>query len=137
MRTSAPGLACLLLLAACGEAEKPPVMPPKRPNNELIVDQFERHPPQGTMAMRFRANGGVVVAKDKSKLDASPALAEGTWELEKDQLTLTFDKGEMCTPEQKGVYKVVLSKLGIRFTKVEDECENRAKFDGTTFWRIK
>ena len=112
-------------------------MPPKRPNNELIIGEFERHPPQGTMAMRFRENGGVVVAKDKSKLDQSPLEAEGTFALEKDQLTLTFEKGDMCTPDQKGVYKVVLSKLGIRFTKVEDDCERRAKFDGTTFWRVK
>ncbi len=89
------------------------------------------------MAMRFRANGEVVIAKEKGKLDASPFEAEGTYALEKDQLTLTFTGGEMCEAGVAGVYKVVVSKLGIRFTKVEDDCERRAKFDGTTFWRIK
>lgn len=124
-----------VFVVGCAEPEKPKIMPPKRPNNELIVDQFERHPPQGTMALRFRASGDVEVGKDKAGLEKP--LATGKYELEKDQMTLTFESGELCTPEQKGVYKVVLSKLGIRFTKVEDECEARARWDGSTFWRIK
>jgi hypothetical protein len=123
----------LVFVIGCGEAEKPPVMPPKRPNQELIVGDFARKPPDGTMALRFRGNGGIAVAKDKSKLDSPEA--EGTFEIEKDQMTVTFDKGEMCPADQKGVYKVVISKLGIRFTKVEDDCATRARWDGSTFWR--
>jgi len=126
-------------VGGCAEAEKPKIMPPKRPNDELIVGEFERRPPQGTMAMRFRANGGITVAKDKASLDKQPVLGEGTYELvEKEtQMKLTFTGGDMCTPEQVGVYKVVLSKVGIRFTKLEDECENRARLDASTFYRIK
>lgn len=116
-----------------GDAEHPHAMPPKRPNNELVMGDFARKPPDGTMALRFRGNGGIAVGKDKSKLDQP--MAEGSFEIEKDQMTITFDKGDMCTAEQKGVYKVVISKLGIRFTKVEDDCEARARWDGSTFWR--
>jgi hypothetical protein len=117
-----------------GEAEHPHAVPPKRPNNELVVGDFARKPPDGVMALRFRANGGIAVGKDKTKLDAPEA--EGTFEIEKDQMTVTFEKGEMCPADQKGVYKVVISKLGIRFTKVEDECAARARWDGSTFWRL-
>ncbi|MCX5745829.1 MAG: hypothetical protein NT062_25415 [Proteobacteria bacterium] len=135
-----PILIPLLLAIGCGEAAKPKILPPKRPNDELVVGEFERHPPQGTMAMRFRANGAVTVAKDRAGLDRPPVLGDGTYEVgkedQKDQMTLTFETGDMCTPEQKGVYKVVISKLGLRFTKVEDDCEARARFDGTTFWRV-
>jgi hypothetical protein len=123
--------------AGCAGSEPAKVMPPKRPNDELIVGEYERHPPQTPLAMRFRANGELVVAATKDKLDASPTEADGTYALDKDQLTLTFTGGEMCEVNQPGVYKVVVSKLGIRFTKIEDDCERRAKFDGQTFWRIK
>ncbi len=124
----------VILATGCGEAEKPPVMPPKRPNQELIVGDFARKPPEGTMALRFRGNGGIAVGKDKTKLDTPEA--EGTFEIEKDQMTISFDKGELCPADQKGVYKVVISKLGIRFTKVDDDCEARARWDGSTFWRL-
>ena len=36
-----------------------------------------------------------------------------------------------------GVYKVVISKVGIHFQKVQDSCDQRAKIDGQTWWRIK
>ena len=126
----------LISVVACGGGggEKPMVMPPKRPNNELVVGDFARKPPEGTMALRFRGNGGIAVGKDKTKLDTPEA--EGTFEIEKDQMTVTFDKGDMCPAEQKGVYKVVISKLGIRFTKVEDDCDARARWDGSTFCRL-
>ena len=67
----------------------------------------------------------LLIAKDKSKLDSPEA--EGTFELDKDQMTLTFSKGEMCPADQKGTYKVVISRVGIRFTKVEDDCANTCK----------
>jgi hypothetical protein len=132
----APILLAMMTLTACGGAdeERPMAQPPKRPNNELIVGDFARKPPDGTMALRFRGNGEIAVAKDKSKLDA-PDVAEGTFEIDKDQMTLTFEKGDMCTADQKGVYKVVISRIGLRFTKVEDDCAARSKWDGSTFFR--
>src|SRR5947207_15054737 len=87
-----PWLAALtvaLPLAACSE---PQAVPPKRPNTELIVGEYERHPPDGETAVRFRADGSVRLAKSRSQLDAEPPLASGTWKLECGKLTLTFDK---------------------------------------------
>src|SRR5207302_4443601 len=107
----------LLVVIACGSSHDP--IPPKKPNNELIVDTFERRPPNGTTAMRFRADGSVDVAHSRDKLD-SESLATGTWQLDKDQLTLTYTKG-MCEGSGPGVYQVVLSKLGIHFKKVSDD----------------
>ncbi len=110
-------------------------MPPKPPNDSLIIGSFERHPPEGKTAMRFRANGEVTVAKDRDKLDGAPD-ATGTWAVEKDQLTLTYATGE-CGDAKVGVYKVVLSKIGVHFTKVDDSCDQRSHIDGQTWWRIK
>lgn len=110
--------------------------PPKKPNNELIIGEFARRPPDGTTAARFRADGSVTVAHDQNLLDTKP-LATGTWALDKDQLTLTYSGGEMCHGGGPGVYKVVLSKIGIHFTKVSDDCEQRAKLDGQTWRRVK
>ena len=122
-----------LLLLACG---KPDPMPPKRPNTELIVGEFARRPPAGTTAARFRGDGSVTIAHEAKELDGKP-LAEGTFKLDGDQLTLTYASGEMCKPGVAGTYTVVISKVGIRFTKVEDPCERRAKMDGETWYRIK
>jgi hypothetical protein len=122
------------VVAGCGP-DKPHAVPPKPPNNELIIGVFERHPPEGTTAARFRADGSVVIAHDRDKLDG-PTLAEGHWELDKDQLTLSYDKGA-CAQQGAGVYKVVLSKVGVRFTKVEDSCAERAQIDGQTWFREK
>jgi hypothetical protein len=76
-----------IVLAGCGGSSEHAAMPPKRPNNELIVGTFERRPPDGTTVFRFRADGSITVAHDKTKLDRDN-LATGTWQLEKDQLTL-------------------------------------------------
>jgi hypothetical protein len=119
---------------ACGP-DKPHAVPPKPPNNELIIGVFERRPPVGTTAARFRADGSVVIAHDHDKLDG-PTIAEGHWDLDKDQLTLTYDKGA-CAKQGAGVYKVVVSKIGIRFTKVEDSCDERSQINGQTWFRAK
>jgi len=124
------GLALVVLVVACGSSHDP--IPPKKPNNELIIDTFERRPPNGTTAMRFRADGTVDLAHSKAKLDLE-TLAHGTWQLDKDQLTLTYETG-ICASSGPGVYQVVLSKLGIHFKKVSDSCDQRAKIDGEV-WR--
>src|SRR5690349_5809797 len=121
-----------LLLLALGACGKPDPMPPKRPNTELIVGEFTRKPPAGTTAARFRADGSVVIAHEASELDSKP-LASGTFKLDGDQLTLTYTSGEMCPSGVAGVYSVVISRVGIRFTKVDDACERRAKMDGETW----
>ena len=123
-----------MILAACGGSDKT-AMPPKRPNNELLIGEYERRPPDGTTALRFRADGSVTLAHDKSKLDGE-TLATGTFQIEKDQLTLSYDKG-MCAGGGPGVYSVVISKVGIHFKKVQDSCDQRAKIDGQTWWRIR
>jgi hypothetical protein len=133
--------ACLGLafLGACGGGPSRGVVPLKPPNDELILGEYERHPPDGTTAMRFRADGSVRLAKTKDLLDTAPPLAVGTWKVEGKQLTLTYDRGQ-CTeaPDDKsGVYDVVVSKVGIRFAKVSDTCERRAAIDGQTWWRLK
>jgi hypothetical protein len=127
----------LPLIIACG---KPEPMPPKRPNTELIVGEFERHPPEGTTAMRFMSDGTFVLAKDKSQLDAKPAAATGTYKLDGDTLTFTNEQGTCADAENTkvGTYKVVISKIGIHFTKVGDDlCERRATIDNQTWYRIK
>jgi len=125
-------LACVVL-GACGG--KPAPVPPKRPNTELIVGKYERHPPDGTTAAWFRADGSVAIAHEKSELDKKP-LAKGSWKLDGDQLTLTYDSGEMCPAGVTGTYKVVLSKIGVHFSKVDDSCDRRARMDGQTWYRL-
>lgn len=124
--------ACVAL-AACG---KPEPVPPKPPNNELIIGEFARKPPAGTTAARFRADGSVVVAHEEKELDGKP-LATGTFKLEGDKLTLVYNSGEMCPAGVEGTYTVVISKVGIRFTKVDDACDRRAKMDGEIWYRVK
>lgn len=125
-------MVAVVAVAACGSSHD--AAPPKRPNNELILGDFERRPPDGTTAVRFRADGSVQLGHDKTKLD-SDNLASGTWQLDKDQLTLTYDKG-ICAGAGPGVYQVVISKLGIHFTKVSDGCDQRSKIDGQVWRRI-
>jgi len=122
-------VACVLV--ACG---KPDPMPPKRPNNELIVGEFARKPPTGTTAIRFGRDGSVTLASKADELD-SKAIATGTYKLDGDQLTLTYRSGELCQAGVEGTYTVVISKIGIRFTKVDDACERRSKMDGETWYR--
>jgi hypothetical protein len=44
----------------------------------------------------------------------------------------------MCADSARtGTYTVVLSKIGIHFTKLEDDCAQRAKIDGETWWRVR
>ncbi|MGE5184783.1 MAG: hypothetical protein ACM31C_22075 [Acidobacteriota bacterium] len=124
-----------IVLGACGGSDRN-LLPPKKPNNELILGEFERHPPEGTTAARFRADGSVVIAHNKNELDSKP-LATGTYQLDKDQLTLTYTGGDMCKGSGPGTYKVVLSKIGMRFTKVSDDCEQRSKLDGQTWFRVR
>jgi hypothetical protein len=124
----------LALLAACGGGSDHGPVPPKAPNNELIVGEFQRRPEDGTTAIRFRADGSVTLAHDPAKLDGE-TLATGTFQLDHDQLTLSYDKG-MCAGRGPGVYKVVISKIGIRFTKMSDTCDQRAKIDGQIWRRL-
>ena len=131
-----PALLCLIV-AACG-SDKPSALPPKPPNTELIVGEFERRPPVGTTAIRFRADGSVAVAHDKTELDSKPA-AQGSWTLDGDKLTFTNERG-LCADApgtRVGVYQVVISKVGIHFKKLEDRCDRRSTIDGQTWWRIK
>ncbi len=123
-------------VAACGGGPSGDRQPPKAPNNELIRGEFERHPPDGTTIARFQGDGTITVAHDKASLDRKN-LAVGNYKLDGDQLTLQYASGEMCKPDEVGVYKVVISRIGIRFTKVEDSCDRRAKLDGQTWYRAK
>ena len=120
------------LLVACGA---PKLATSKPPNDQLIVGEYERRPPDGTTAIRFDKDGSLRLAHDKSTLDGV-TLATGSWKLDNDQLSLDYVNG-MCAGGGTGVYKVVISRLGIRFTKVEDRCEQRAKIDGQVWHRIK
>jgi hypothetical protein len=133
----AVGFGCLVcILPAC--ASPPPPAPAKRPNPELILGEYERHPPDGETAIRFRADGSVRLAKSKAMLDADPPLAIGKWKLDGGRLTLTYDKG-ICNDrpdDRAGIYTVVISRIGIHFTRVEDSCERRSAIDGQTWWRI-
>ena len=130
-------LAWLVLLAGCEGPHA--AVPVKAPNTELIIGEYERHPPDGQTAARFRADGSVRLAKSRRELDTDPPLALGTWKLDGGKLTLSYDRGQ-CTErpgDRTGVYTVVVSKIGIRFTKVEDSCERRSAINGQTWWRIK
>lgn len=133
-------IAVAMVLATAAACQEPPrAVPPKAPNTELIVGEYERHPPEGTTAIRFRADGSVRLAKTRALLDSEPALAVGTWKIDGPKLTITYDQGA-CTAsegEKTGVYNVVISKIGIRFTKVEDACERRSAIDGQTWWRAR
>jgi hypothetical protein len=126
-------LLVVVAIAGCGGSDTHAV-PPKAPNNELILGTFERHPPDGSTAFRFRADGSITLAHDKGELDSKP-LAAGTWQVDKTQLTLTYDSG-MCKGNGPGVYTVVISKRGLHLTKVSDACDQRAKLDGETLWRV-
>lgn len=126
-------------LIACGGSESPHAVPPKKPNNELVVGEYERHPPDGTAALRLRGDGSFRITKTKADLDKEPPIVEGKWQLDKDTLTLTAEKGACSGDElnKSSIYKVVLSKVGIRFAKDTETCTERATMDKTTWFRIK
>lgn len=127
--------AVLLLLAACPSSTPDP-QPPKKPNNELVVGDFARRPPDGEMAVRFGGDGRFFFAKSKAELETTGHLADGSFNVEGDQLTFIASKGMCADGAKTGIYKVVISKIGIRFTKVEDDCADRARLDGQTLWRL-
>lgn len=128
-------LAAVVLGSGC--PAKDPI-PPKRPNTELIAGSYERHQPDGETAIRFQPDGGYRIAKNRMQFDVEPAVGTGTYTIDKDTLTIEASKG-MCAESagtKTGTYKIVLSKIGIRFTKLSDACERRSKFDGQTWWRV-
>lgn len=134
-------IALILLLAACsgaGNKEPDHSRIPKKPNNELILGLFEKHPPAGTTAFKFDTDGTFVIAKSKVELERSPLLMEGKYTVEADKLSFETVRGECAGDHAKGSYKVVLSKVGIRvLEKIEDNCEWRGKLVGQTLWRHK
>ena len=130
-------LASVAPLAACEPELR--AVPLKAPNTELIVGAYERHPPEGTTAIRFRGDGSLRLARTRALLDTEPPLATGAWKIEGNRLTVTYETG-LCTDragDKAGVYTVVISKVGIHFTKVEDSCERRAAIGGQTWWRLQ
>jgi hypothetical protein len=129
-------LVCLVV--GCGSSKPEPV-PPKKPNNELVVGDFERRKPSGEQAFRFDNNGNYFVVKNKGELDHTPHISDGTYKVDGNKLTFSADKGACSenAAEKDGTYEVVISKIGIRFVKVNDPCETRSHLDGQTLWRIK
>jgi hypothetical protein len=126
-----------IVVATTGCPPKDPI-PPKRPNTELIAGSYERHQPDGETAIRFQPDGGYRIAKNRMQFDVEPPIGTGTYTIDKDTLTIEASTG-MCAESnatKTGTYKVVLSKIGVRFTKVSDSCERRSKFDGQTWWRL-
>src|SRR5689334_13026629 len=65
-------LVCLVV--GCGSSKPEPV-PPKKPNNELVVGDFERRKPSGEQAFRFDNNGNYFVVKNKGELDHTPHIS--------------------------------------------------------------
>jgi len=129
-------LCLLLLVGACGGDEGAHyAVAPKPPNDQLITGDYERHSPDSHTAIRFEKDGTVKLAHDKTKLDGE-TIASGTYTLDKDQLTLIYNEG-VCANDGPGVYKIVVSKVGIRFTKVDDACEQRSRIDNEVWHRIK
>lgn len=128
----------ILALAVLAGCPGPEQQPPKRPNTDLISGVYERHKPDGETAIRFDANGSYRIAHNRFQFDVEPPVGTGTYKIDGDQLTLTADKGQCAEAPgtKQGTYKVVLSKIGIRFTKVSDTCERRSAYDGQTWWRV-
>ncbi|MBL9017845.1 MAG: hypothetical protein JNL83_26905 [Myxococcales bacterium] len=133
MRWSLPAV---VLLAGC--PPKPPV-PPKPPNTDLIAGVYERHKPDGETAIRFETNGSYRIAKNREQFDVDPPVGTGTYKIDGDTLVMTADKGQCAEAggTKEGTYKVVLSKVGIRWTRVADRCEARSRYDGQTWWRVR
>src|SRR5437773_9225766 len=105
MRTLVLVVVVAAALAACSSPPDP--VPRKRPNTELIVGEFERRKPDGETAVIFAGDGSLKLAKNKAELEHTPHLADGSWKLDGDQLTLSYDQGQCQDGDAKvGVYKV-------------------------------
>lgn len=131
------GLGLALAAGACGPSHPP--LPLKKPNDELIVGDFARRGGDGKAAIRFARDGGYRLVKDKDSFEQNPPLGDGTWKISGDQLSLSAQHG-ICAEgdgERDATYKVVVSKVGVRFEKVSDSCERRATMDGQTWWRLQ
>ena len=124
----------MVLLAGC-PAKQP--IPPKLPNTALIAGVYERHQPDGETAIRFEENGSYRIAKNREQFDVNPPVGTGTYRIDGDTLVMTADKGQCAGGTKEGTYKVVLSKIGIRWTKVSDSCADRSRYDGQTWWRVR
>jgi hypothetical protein len=133
-----PWLACAVVMFGCGgpAAESSHGQAVRPPAEDIIFGTYERRPPQGTTAMKLARDGSLVVAHDRGSLDGDKPIATGSWQLAKDTLTLSYSMGA-CADAHTGTYKVNLSKLGIHFTKLADDCAQRAKIDGETWWRVR
>jgi hypothetical protein len=131
---------CFGFVVACGGADTqhPHAVPPKPSNDILIVGAYGHQGGAGTSgtqpALSFDKDGNVKLVKDKTKLDGD-TLASGTYTLEKDQLRLLYTEGA-CAQDGPGVYTITVSKIGIRFVKVDDACESRARMDGEIWRRL-
>src|SRR5688572_13241743 len=101
--------AALLVSAAC--SSKPDPVPPKKPNNELVVGAFERRPPTGEQAVRFDPSGSFVIAKNKAELERTPHVAEGTYKVDGNKLTFSAVRGQCSenASDKDGTYEVVIS----------------------------
>ena len=129
-------IAILLVLSACPGPE-PASRIPKKPNEELVVGDFERRPPAGTAAYRFASDGTYTVSKNKGEMERTPHVSEGTYKVQGETLTFEAVRGE-CADNKIGSYKVNISKIGIRvIEKIDDACEWRSRLAGQTLWRIK
>lgn len=126
----------LVVLAGCPAPEP---QPPKKPNTDLITGTYERHKPDGETAIRFAANGSYRIAKTRMQFEVEPPVGTGTYKVDGDTLTMTADGGQCAEAPgtKQGTYRVVLSKIGIRFTKITDACERRSAYDGQTWWRVE
>lgn len=131
-------LALSLSLAGCGPSHPRP--PLKKPNDVLIVGDFTRRGGDGKAAIRFARDGSYRLVKDKDSFAQDPPLGDGTWKISGAELTLSAQHG-LCADEggdaRDATYKVVISKVGVRFEKVSDGCERRAAMDGQTWWRLR
>jgi len=135
--TRALYLLCIAGVATCGPSQTR--APLKKPNDELIVGDFARRGGDGQAAIRFARDGSYRLVKNKDSFDQNPPLGDGTWKIAGDQLTLSAQHG-LCAEsdeQREATYKVTVSKVGVRFEKVNDVCDSRATMDGQTWWRVR
>jgi hypothetical protein len=135
--TRALYLLCAAGVATCGPSQTR--APLKKPNDELIVGDFTRRGGDGQAAIRFARDGSYRLVKNKDSFDQNPPLGDGTWKIAGDQLTLSAQHGLCAEADEarEATYKVTVSKVGVRFEKVNDSCERRATMDGQTWWRVR